>query len=339
MPPFRRTAGGTYCPRLWDEIFIDQKGKVYPCCCSEAQAFGNIYRDHLRTICNSGAARTLRKESLNGTLKCYKRCFLLNKAALPPCPSARPLTAPYEGLKRLKLRFGELCNINCVMCVQGHRRPRALDMATLRLNLDLAPFQSVEMEGGEPLFIKSAKEFFDYAISQGKKVSFLSNGTLINEEWAEKIARHSRFIYISINAATRETHELVNVGSRWETVLKNVRRIRKYRDALHNGTVIQGHMTLVRENIEEAPLFIKKFKALGFDRACFCHSDSAVKYLHENAQGLIDLKEGIETAYAASRNKADINLSGLVPMFKAALRRPPGKKNKDRPRCSRKARP
>ena len=335
MPPFRRTAGGTYCPRLWDEIFIDQKGEVYACCCSEAQAFGNIYRDRLRRIFDSGAARALRKKSLNGTLKCYERCFLLNKAALPPCPPSRPLTAPYKGLKRIKLRFGELCNIKCVMCVQGHRSPRALDMATLRLNLDLGPFQSVEMEGGEPLFIKPAREFFDYAVSQGKKVSFLSNGTLITDDWAEKIARHSRFIYISINAATRKTHELVNVGSRWGTVLRNVRRIREYRDALHSGTVIQGHMTLVRENIKEAPLFIRKFKALGFDRICFCHSESAVKYLHENTQGIIDLKEGIETAYSASKNKADINLSGLAPMFKAALRCSRGENAENRPRCSR----
>jgi len=200
----KRGKGTTYCPKLWEEIFIDQKGEVYACCCSEARAYGNIYQDKLRRIFNSASARAQREESLNGTLKCYERCHLLHKAALASPASQKPLTAPYRGLRRLKLRFGELCNIKCVMCVQDHRKPRAIDLAAMKPNLDLGPFQSVEMEGGEPLFIGSARGFFDYAVSQGKQVSFLSNGTLINDEWAGKIARHSRFIYISINAATKK---------------------------------------------------------------------------------------------------------------------------------------
>lgn len=318
MPP-RKTEKYTYCPRLWDEIFIDERGDVFACCCSSALPFGNIYREPLSVIINSPSARRQRLQSLRGTLKCYGPCHLLNKVSPPPRPEARPLTAVYDGLRRLKLRFGERCNIRCVMCVQDHGRGEALDMAVLKRHLDLAPFGSVEMEGGEPLFIAPAREFFDYAVSAGKKVSFLSNGTLINNAWARKIARHSRFIYISLNAATKRMHELVNAGSSWEKVLANVRRLRRYRAALKGGVVIKGHMTLVRENLEEAPLFIKRFKTFGFDRICFCHSESAVKRLHESPRDMLELKNGIAAAYAASPHKRDIDLAGLLPLFKAAL--------------------
>jgi len=319
MTPARgRTPASTYCPKLWDEISIDQNGKVYACCCSTAQSFGNIYKDPLRRAWNSGAARTMRKESLNGALKCYERCHLLHKAALPPPPPLKPLTVPYNELKVLTLRLGELCNIRCVMCTQNHRGARSLGMAALK-QLDLRPFQSIELVGGEPLFIKAAKEFFDYAVAQGKKVSFLSNGTLITDEWARKIARHSVFIYISINGASRESHERVNVGSRWDKVMKSVRSIRRYRKAFHKTVLIQGHMTIVPENIKEVPLFIRTFKSLGFDRVCFSHSEDSVKYLFGDEQRLLDLKEGAAAAYAASKHKADINMLGLVPLFKAAL--------------------
>ena len=321
IKPRGLSAERTYCPRLWEEIFIDQHGRVCACCSYDAEAFGNIYEAPLSGICNSGPAQALRKQSLRGSLACYARCHLLNKAAIQPPPPSKPLKVAYAGLKKLRLRFGELCNIKCVMCVQDHRRGLALDTEVLRKNLDLGPFQSVEMEGGEPLFIRAARDFFDYAASKGKKISFISNGTLINEEWAKKIARHSLFIYISINAATKETHELVNVNSKWETVLKNVRRLRKYRAAYRSGTVIKGHMTLVRENLKEVPLFMKNFKSLGFDRICFCHAESAVKYLPENVAEIIRLKNGIEAAYRASKHKADISLGGLKPLLQAALER------------------
>lgn len=317
-PPARRSPASTYCPKLWDEIGINPEGGVCACCSAAAQPFGNIHEGSLRRIWNSAAARKLRKDSLTGALGCYEHCHLLHKAALPRPPAGKSLEAPYEGLKILTLRFGELCNISCTMCAQDHRGRGVLDMADLR-KLELAPFRGIELVGGEPLVMRQAREFFDYAAAKGKKVSFLSNGTLINDEWARKIARHSLFIYISINAATRRTHERVNIGSSWERVLNGVRSIRKYREAFQTGVIIQGHMTLVRENVKEAPLFIRTFKALGFDRVCFCHDESAVKYLHEDKKRTLALKEGVAAAYSASEHKRDIELLGFVPLFKAAL--------------------
>ncbi len=311
----------TYCPNLWKEVFIDERGLVYACCCDSARPYGNIYEGRLRDIFNSAAARRQRRESLNGTLKCFETCFILKKAALPPAPARAPLAADYSGLRRLKLRFGQLCNIRCVMCVQDHRKGPCLDLGAIKKNVDLSPFGTIEMEGGEPLFMQASRDFFDLAASLGKKVSFLSNGTLIDEVWAEKIARHSDYIYVSLNGATKATHELVNAGSKWENVLRNIRRVRKWRKRLGTGLVIRGHMTLVRENLAEVPMFIREFKKFGVEKICFCHAESSVKRFHEDPEAAIEFKKAVAAAYAASPHKKDINLAGLLPLLRAVLPR------------------
>ena len=207
------------------------------------------------------------------------------------------------------------------MCVQDHRKGPCLDLEAVRKNVDLSPFSTIEMEGGEPLLMQASRDFFDLAASLGKKVSFLSNGTLIDEVWAEKIARHSDYIYFSLNAVTKATHELVNAGSRWEAVLRNIRRVRKWRRRLGSGVVIRGHMTLVRENLHEVPRFIREFKKFGVEKICFCHAESSVKRFHEDPGAAVAFKKAVAAAYAASPHKKDINLAGLLPLLRSVLPR------------------
>ena len=69
--------------------------------------------------------------------------------------------------------------------------------------------------------MKFQLKFFDYVTSCiNKRASFLKNGTLINEEWAEKIARYSEKISFSQNAATKATHEYINCGSDLEREIR-----------------------------------------------------------------------------------------------------------------------
>ena len=41
----------TYCPRLWYEIYIDDSGNVFSCCC-KPNLLGSIYNEKLEDICN-----------------------------------------------------------------------------------------------------------------------------------------------------------------------------------------------------------------------------------------------------------------------------------------------
>lgn len=265
-----RKGNGTFCPRLWEEVYIDEKGNVFACCHNKPAAMGSIYENPLADISDSEIARKHRRLSLEGRLRCYPRCNLLSREerSRSPLPGISE-SIEYDQLRRLKILFGEACNIDCIMCWQDSRSEVFLDVDRLIENVDIKPFEGIELQGGEPLYIEGAKRYFDHLASLGKKISFLTNGTIMTEEWAEKIARHSAFIYFSLNAATRETHELVNSGSRWDLVLRNIERVRQARDRLGTDLNVMGHMTIVTKNLTEIPLFIRDFPEFGFDSIDF----------------------------------------------------------------------
>jgi MoaA/NifB/PqqE/SkfB family radical SAM enzyme len=319
LPNIRRffQRGSTFCPKLWDEVYIHDNGNVYTCCHEKPQALGNIYRDRMADLWNGELLQRLRQDSLRGRLGCYHDCTLLKKEEITPEP--KPLSVPYSELRRIKILFGEGCNISCIMCPQNHRSRVHLDEQKLIENLDLAPFERIELQGGEPLFIMAARRFFDHATSQGKKVSFLTNGIIINDEWAEKIARHSSFVYFSLNAATKETHELVNRGSKWERVLRNIQRVRAARDAHGTDLRIVGHMTIVPENVAEIPSFIRRYREFGFDAINFGFDEGVPAYLKSalDPARRRQLAQEIQAALAQSGDGATVNslrlqLLGLV---------------------------
>lgn len=295
---------GTYCPRLWSEAFIDERGRVYACCHFKPEELGNICLDHLKVIYNNKKIKDLRRKSLEGRLSCYHTCSLLKKDF--SLEKKKKIQIEYSEMKRLKIMFGEACNINCIMCPQDSRSSLILDFDTLKKNLDLEPFVSIEIQGGEPLFIPSAMAFFDYAASNNKKVSFLTNGLIITEEWAEKIARHSNFVYFSLNAATKTTHELVNSGSKWERVLEGIRMVREARDRLGANLKIWGHMTIVPENLEEIDLFIRRFSEFGFDCIDFGYDSSVPTYLRRHFVRKHLLRKRIQKALTASSLRPSI---------------------------------
>jgi len=280
---FRKSNNGkTYCPKLWDEVYINQIGNVYSCCHEKPSILGSIYKNKLDKIYNNNIIQKAREQSIKGKLKCYQNCILLKKNDL--LYIKKPIVINYYNLKILKITIGEACNISCIMCWQNHKNKTTLNYKKLIENVDLGPFKNIEVQGGEPLFIKEAKKFFNYASSKSKKISFLTNGTLMTREWAKKIVFNSIYVCFSINGATKETHEKVNRGSIWEYVLRNIKKVRNYKEKYRSDLKIIGHMTLVPENIMEITLFINTFSQLGFDCIDFGYDKKLPNYLLSNPE-------------------------------------------------------
>ena len=300
----------TYCPRLWNEVYITSDGNVYACCHRKPQIIGNIRENELKVIYNNEAARYLRNESLNGRLACFEDCSLLKKEI--PEKINDNLIVNYGDLVKLKIEFSTACNIKCIMCKPGGKpRKDEISFEQVINSIDITPFKRIEAEGGEPLFIESARRFFDYAASKGKKVSFMTNALLINDEWAEKISRYSEFIHISLNAATKTTHESINRGSRWETVLGNIQKLRRARERFKTDIVIIGHMTIVVRNLKEIPLFIRDFKELGLDQIKFGFERSMPRYLKAIPFRKMIHRAAISKAFNRSKFQSSINTHHL----------------------------
>jgi radical SAM protein with 4Fe4S-binding SPASM domain len=303
----------TFCHRLWTHATIDESGDVYSCWLKKPQKLGNIHESSLREILNGDTAKQLRKKSLHGTLPCYASCVfdhISKDSATYDSP-----TIEYANMDKLRVLFSYSCNMRCIMCKQDHLSKNSLDYNTLVDNVDISPFKKIELLGGEPLFIESAKKFFVHAANNKKKVSFLTNGMLIDHHWAKMIALNSAFVHISLNAATKATHEMINKGSNWEKVLANVKRIRYYKKKFGSDVTIMGHMTLIIENLGEITKFIEKFKIFGFDTIEFGYDNRVPVYLSLYPEKKEALKKAISDCLNKSPYKDQIDTTDLDILY------------------------
>lgn len=147
--------------------------------------------------------------------------------------------------------------------------PILLDVNVVIRNVDLTPFTTIMLRGGEPLVLRPCLEYMSYLEKIGKRYTVLTNGILIDDGRAQRLAEHAHSVIVSLNGATKEGHESVNKGSSFERVVENVQRIRRARDSLGSNLIIVGHMTITTSNLHEIPLFLRRFREFGFDRVNF----------------------------------------------------------------------
>jgi MoaA/NifB/PqqE/SkfB family radical SAM enzyme len=275
------------CAALWNAFYISEHGDVFSCC-AHIKKLGSIYNQKLKDILNDDILLEERKKSLQNNLSCYKNCFIPDRRDRDIVFESDNIKATYQNLKELHITFGERCNIHCKMCWQNHNSPTVLNVDKLIENVDIDPFEEIILQGGETLLIKGALVFLDYLNSKNKKAGILTNGLLI-DKLIDKLL-FTKYVKISINAATKETYNSIHEGSNWDKVINNIALIKSIRNG--NTPQIIGHMTIVKENFHEIPLFIKTFKYLGFESIDFCFDKRIRKYPKGNMKEeiLMELK-------------------------------------------------
>jgi radical SAM protein with 4Fe4S-binding SPASM domain len=261
-------SGCKRCSWLHDSVSINPRGDVYACCHQKPGVFGNIYENTLEEIFNSDRVKQFRQQEIDGTLPCMKTCTLVQKDNVKD-----DVIGNYHAdLRYLLIEFGDRCNIRCIMCVQDHASTLELDPETIVKNIEIPKScDKISLYGGEPTILKSAKKFFDHCAQSGSKVAFLTNGLAISEDMALKIARHCSDIFFSLNAASKEIHEIVNAGSKFEKVLRNVKRVVQAKKEVQGDVLIGGQMTIVEQNVHEIPQFIAKREEFEFEVVKFSY--------------------------------------------------------------------
>lgn len=281
----RTKVDSTYCPDLWEMYSIDNMGGIYHCCHIMPERLGDIHASSLDGIINCEKSIRYRRLSLRGELRCYHSCNWVDKE-IPSDARKEHLYIEYNELRRLHIHFGERCNIACIMCKQVHREPlntALLDSNILIRNIDLAPFEDVVLSGGETLLIEEAWRYMRHLASVGKRFTVLTNGLLIDDGMAEFLSTHAKKVVISMNAASREVHEMVNVGSSYDTVVRNIGRLKTARDRKGTDMRVVGRMTITVPALHEVPIFIRDFGLLGFDGVNFGFDRATVlSYLEGN---------------------------------------------------------
>lgn len=176
---------------------------------------------------------------------------------LDDAPQSFSVESFTPSLRYLQLHITERCNLVCRHCYLGEK-------AAIDLPRELA-FRAVEefssfgwkllITGGEPLLSPYFWELVSYASERGIRVVVLTNGTLLTEAKARKLAEHVHEVQISLDGM-RQGHEALRGEGSFEATLRGIGAAAKYMK-VSVATMIH------RENLQEFPQLERLVKSLG----------------------------------------------------------------------------
>lgn len=170
----------------------------------------------------------------------------------------------------LRLVFWETtkaCNLSCKHCRAVPQRALGPDELNTRQAFDLIDAIGkvskpvMVLSGGEPLYRPDIFDIAEYGVESGFRMAMATNGTLIDERIAAKIADVgiSR-VAISLDGATPETHDRFrNMEGSHAKALRGIRLLRD------EGVSVQINSTIAKHNVDELPRMLDLAMSLGAD--------------------------------------------------------------------------
>lgn len=179
------------------------------------------------------------------------------------CNTATQRRIPLGG----SLELLPLCNMNCDMCYVRLSREEMHQKGRIRSGeewLELAKQMRdagtlfILLTGGEPLLHPDFRMIYRELKKMGMIVTLNTNGTLIDEEWADFFAAHRpRRVNITLYGKNAESYEsLCHFGAGYELTVRGIRLLRE------RGVDVKINGSLTRENREDIPQLIETAKQL-----------------------------------------------------------------------------
>ncbi|HEY0847297.1 MAG TPA: radical SAM protein [Noviherbaspirillum sp.] len=174
------------------------------------------------------------------------------------------------------------CNLRCRMCPVQFRpegapgQPRAyMDFEVFCRLIDQFPeMTELQLQGlGEPLLHPRFFDMVRHAAQRGVRVSTNTNMTVMSEQGAEECVRSGlHAMHVSLDGATATTYQAIRLRSRFERVLRNLRRVMDARSRLGSGLQqIRLVAVAMRDNLAELPALVRLAHAEGIDNIFVQH--------------------------------------------------------------------
>lgn len=147
-----------------------------------------------------------------------------------------------------------LCNMNCDMCYVRMSKSEMEQVGRLRTLEEWEKIADdmvksgtlfILLTGGEPLLYPEFRALYLKLLDLGLIVTINTNGTLLNENWADFFAQHRpRRINITLYGACDKTYEsLCHYPGGFEKTLRAIRLLRKRNiDVKLNGSLTKGNV-------------------------------------------------------------------------------------------------
>jgi len=133
--------------------------------------------------------------------------------------------------KRLNLEITQRCNLHCVHCYAnaGPEANASLPPDVISRQLDALTelgVDRVSLSGGEPLMHPDIWAIIDILQDAGFLVGIATNGILVTEQVARKLAATSVGVQVSFDGATPTTHNAVRGPRAFERSLRAIQNLR-----------------------------------------------------------------------------------------------------------------
>jgi MoaA/NifB/PqqE/SkfB family radical SAM enzyme len=163
------------------------------------------------------------------------------------------------------------CNIGCTMC-EVRKRPWDIPERIVKEIIEILPYlKYIYWQGGEPFLSDYFEELFEKAsMHPALSQTIVTNGLLINEDWAEKLARSNVDIIYSIDGTNKKTYEKIRNGAKFEDLIMSINLINKYRTKYRNSdmpthSTITIQAVMMKSNYIELEEFVKFSEKYNFD--------------------------------------------------------------------------
>lgn len=145
-------------------------------------------------------------------------------------------------LEAIQVGISPICNLKCTFCPTTFIAEEKSELMTFKDFSLLEPYFSwtnwVYLQGwGEPLLNKSIWEMAALVKASDTKVGFTTNGTLLNEDIAQRLIK-DRIDLVSISVAghASEIHNTLRKGSEFITIINNVKYLIDLKKKLRSAT-------------------------------------------------------------------------------------------------------
>jgi len=158
------------------------------------------------------------------------------------------------------------CQQKCGYCYNAWRDDNgrsmetsgALLLARVRRLLDAWDLDHVTITGGEPFTRKDIFDIIGAVRARGTRVQMISNGGLVTEEVARRLAELSiDYVQVTLNGPTRAMHEEHVGEGHWDRTLVGIERL------VRHGVPVVGCVVVTRKNASVVGETIDLFKKLG----------------------------------------------------------------------------
>lgn len=172
------------------------------------------------------------------------------------------------------------CNLQCIMC-NSCKTPWDIPGKTVDDIIRHMPnLQRVMWLGGEVFLSPHFERLFDAAdLSRHLHQTVVTNGLLINEHWAVKLAQANMNLTYSIDGITQETYEHIRRGARFSDLLKSVRLMHttknKYRSLMtaERKMVMSMNFVVMKSNYRQLRDAVEFANENGFEDLTFTPVD------------------------------------------------------------------